>query len=465
MNNFYNHNNKFEQLLQNEAEQFCVYPSDKVWANIRTEMHPKKRWPALIFMFVSIVSALIVTTVIYYPPHKKFTETKKLNNNNSVNTVIATTAIKHKNYVENIATKDNKNATSFLVVNNIYANNNLPKNSNITATEIGEQANETTVNATIEPNKDKKQETIIENSVEEEQHFLATNNTKNLGNSFANNAKKQNLLRAFATASLALQNNKIATQYFRNNINAVAKKQHKNKWQYQMYATPSVSYRVLEDDKSRREYTTNVDDKQALNSNVNDMVHHKPAVGAEFGIAVLYPITKNFFVKTGLQFNVRKYGIEASKNIGQSNISYVENNQLNTISYSSKYSTKQSNNDVVLDNSIYQLAVPIGFQWNVVEGERWGISTAASIQPTITLNKSIYVISTDYKTYTDGTPFFRKWNINTSAELLLTLKSGNAKWFVGPQVRYQQLPTYNNIYPIKEYRVDYGIKIGFTKYF
>ena len=65
--------------------------------------------------------------------------------------------------------------------------------------------------------------------------------------------------------------------------------------------------------------------------------------------------------------------------------------------------------------------------------------------------------------YADGTSFFRRWNINSSTELCLTLKSKNIKWFMGPQIRYQQLPTYNDIYPIKEYRIDYGIKFGFTK--
>ena len=109
--------------------------------------------------------------------------------------------------------------------------------------------------------------------------------------------------------------------------------------------------------------------------------------------------------------------------------------------------------------------MPIGLQWDFVEGDRWGLSTSVTIQPTVTLNKNIYAVSTDYKTYTDGSPFFRKWNINTSAELLLSLKSGKSKWFIGPQVRYQQQPTYNDIYPIKEYRIDYGIKVGFIKNF
>ena len=85
------------------------------------------------------------------------------------------------------------------------------------------------------------------------------------------------------------------------------------------------------------------------------------------------------------------------------------------------------------------------------------------MQPTLTMNKNVYLISTDYKYYTDGTPFFRKWNINTSAEVNVTYKVGNSTFSLGPQLRYQHLPTYSDKYPIKEYRMDYGIRLGYTK--
>ncbi|MBW7952975.1 MAG: hypothetical protein H3C56_10615, partial [Chitinophagaceae bacterium] len=84
-------------------------------------------------------------------------------------------------------------------------------------------------------------------------------------------------------------------------------------------------------------------------------------------------------------------------------------------------------------------------------------------QPTLTLNKNVYLISTDYKYYTDGNSFFRKWNFNTSLEINFTYKVGSYNIFVSPQVRYQHLPTYTDKYPIKEYRLDDGLRIGFTK--
>ena len=204
-------------------------------------------------------------------------------------------------------------------------------------------------------------------------------------------------------------------------------------------------------------------ERQALKDNVNDVVRHKPAVGGEFGVSFLCGLTKNFHIKSGVQFNIRQYGIDAYRSDGNATFSYIENNQLNSFYVKSAYSTQAGTSKVKLENQLYQISIPMGLQWDVVNGERWGISAAATIQPTVTLNKSVYVVSTDYKYYADGTSFFRRFNINTSTELYFTLKSKNTKWFFGPQIRYQQRPTYNDIYPIKEYRVDYGIKFGFVK--
>ncbi|WP_206203622.1 hypothetical protein, partial [Thermococcus sp. M36] len=103
--------------------------------------------------------------------------------------------------------------------------------------------------------------------------------------------------------------------------------------------------------------------------------------------------------------------------------------------------------------------------WNFLTIKKFGASIGASIQPTFTLNKSLYVISNDYKYYADGESFFRKWNYNTSSELLFSYQLNHVKLFFGPQIRYQHLPTYNDVYSIKEHRLDYGIKLGISKSF
>lgn len=74
------------------------------------------------------------------------------------------------------------------------------------------------------------------------------------------------------------------------------------------------------------------------------------------------------------------------------------------------------------------------------------------------------LLSTDFKNYTDGSAFARRWNVNTSIGVNLTFKTGANLWQIGPQVRYQHLPSYTNQYPIKEFRLDYGIRLGITRF-
>jgi hypothetical protein len=73
------------------------------------------------------------------------------------------------------------------------------------------------------------------------------------------------------------------------------------------------------------------------------------------------------------------------------------------------------------------------------------------------------LLSTDYKNYTDGNSFIRKWNVNTSLGINFSYKSGSNLWQIGPQIRYQHLPTYSNQYPIEEHLLDYGIRLGITR--
>jgi len=57
----------------------------------------------------------------------------------------------------------------------------------------------------------------------------------------------------------------------------------------------------------------------------------------------------------------------------------------------------------------------------------------------------------------------RKWNINTGAGINLTYQTRTATFSVGPQVRYQNLPTYSNLYPVRENLIDYGIRFSVTR--
>ena len=457
-----NRNEMFEVLLKKEAANFRMYPSEKVWDNLRDEIQPKTKWPALITIFVSIVLALTISTIINYPVEKVGT-----------NKVVSLVSIK---------SEPNKNiniSTPVFLAQNFYNKKIVAKN--IDSKIITEKVKNIQSNSNIEIEKN----LVIENH----QNNFELVETKFNDGILKENLEKLNVEQVLRESKQQLENNLVVSEknidvsnFIKNEITTTQVKVNlnengldfktkktkswNNKWSIQYYVTLSNSYRTLDDDKSRSNYTSTLTDRIALNKNVNDVVIHKPLLGAEIGGAVLYKLTKNLYLKAGIQFDIRQYNIDAFNAYGAANISYINNNQLNTYSAISGFSTNFENAlgaKTSLQNKLYELSIPVGLEWNVVDGHKWGLSLTGSLQPTVALNRSNYIVSTDYKYYTDASPFFRRYNINANTGMYFTLKTKNLKWFLGPQVRFQQLPTYNDLYPIKEYRIDYGVKIGFTK--
>ena len=454
-----NRNEDFEGLLKKEASKYRMYPSEKIWENIRDEIQPETKWPALITIFVSIVLALTISTIINYPVEKigsnKIASIISIKTETFNNGVIATPTFLAQNfYDKKVIHKSNYRNVKIIKLETVALHSISNNKKNVVKENSLETVEMKTTNVLIndEIQKANALQLINEKVNKVDLPSDVGNLNINLSNFIKNDFHNQQFKSSLTENGLD----------FQKKLN----KKANNKWSVQYYVTLSNSYRTLDDDKSRAKYLSSLSDRLALNKNVNDVVFHKPMLGAEIGGAVLYQIAKKLYLKAGIQFDIRQYNIDAFNAYGAANINYVNNNQLNTYSAISGFSTNFENAlgaKTTLQNKLYELSIPIGLQWDVIDGHKWGLSFSGSIQPTVALNRSNYIVSTDYKYYTDASPFFRRFNVNASTNMFFTLKTKNLKWFLGPQVRFQQLPTYNDLYPIKEYRIDYGIQIGFTK--
>jgi len=495
--------NEFEHFLHDETKQHRMYPSEKIWRNIHKELHPPKAWPALTFISLFIISLLTISTILNNHPAQPFfnisanTASQEKITSDKKEKVEYTAELFAKNitletfslikakakeeelqaFVDLIAAEN----PSVAIVPNIAKAEivlyepNVPEERKIAEGADRELANNgNAVEKEIKKRLDSKlavSSYIIESistTTEAAPSFsqgttgLVKNNTLSTSAELQKTAKKNSLFKK------PVDDNPTEVDYNAYQVPSLTKKKA-SKFEYQFYITPSISYRKLEDDKKRNDYqrsSTATTGPTALNYtvNVNDVVRHKPAMGTEVGFGAMYKLTKSLKLKTGFQFNVRQYYIDAfSNSTGLATIAIVSNDRLDTITQYSNFSNTNGYKESQLDNKLYQVSVPIGLQWDFLQTKHLGLSIGGSLQPTVTLNKTLYIISTDYKVYTDGTPFLRRWNINSSAELDITYKVGKVKWYLGPQIRYQHLPTYTDKYPIKEYRLDYGLKIGFTK--
>lgn len=479
---------ELEDFLQDEIKDHRMYPSDQIWRNIQHEVHGPQTWPALTFISLFIISALTVATLINNHPTQKtgkLVVLKNLNNRkstpanqvvtnsafNAISTeqVTATTiaqieqqrildeatAVKIEAPVipmhffsadlsSSISTKDLKEIQLPTKPSFVYESN-LP-------ILIAEKSS--TENASVIVDIP---ETVIAAPVTTD--HKSTIQEADQANKLADAqlAQKQNLEASAADEYLKEFSYKPVTTISVKN----------SKFGFGFFITPSTSYRQLSDSKAKELLgTAPATAPVGLNytTNINEIVRHKPAVGLELGFAVLYNMTNRIKFKTGVQFNIRQYYIETFQSSADfTTISLVNNHGVENVSVLSLYNNNTGYRNTELDNKMYQVSIPIGFQYDVLKGKHLGVTAEASIQPTFTLNKSLYLLSTDYKHYADGNSLMRKWNINSSFGVNLTYKTGVYQWFLGPQARFQHLPTYSNKYPITEYLMDYGIRLGFIK--
>ncbi|MDP3392361.1 outer membrane beta-barrel protein [Sediminibacterium sp.] len=473
MDRKYYQDNEFEQFLQEELKDHRMYPADDAWKNIRTHLHGNPAWPALTVISLLVIVSLTISTLLIAPSADRFkfvaTTTTKVSKP-AVETRMHAPAPKEAYYQ---AIEPN-HITEQTITQLREPVATVPTLANpewqMAHTIISSSAITTvpTINEELIANNEAKKE--IEVYEEVLPLALKLNATETISSSAALAGIGQlQLAKSAEETSLSINlNDEKRTQPINNAISLPIPNKRIG---FQFYITPSTSYRSLSDAQVKEIIQpTNIAAAQnvplALNytAGVNDVVRHRPAMGLEVGLAALYNINSKLKFKTGIQVNIRQYHIETFKaNTGLATVSLINNGSVENLNMFSNYNNSGGYKQEQLDNKSFQVALPVGVQWDIIKGKQFGISAEATVQPTYSFNSSVFLLSTDFKNYTDGNEFVRRWNINTSAGIHVNFKSGSNLWQLGPQIRYQHLPTYTNRYPIKEYLMDYGIRLAFTK--
>lgn len=239
----------------------------------------------------------------------------------------------------------------------------------------------------------------------------------------------------------------------------------KNKLSFQAFFTPTVSYRKLSENKSylRSANQLGAPPQLAALYNINDLVTHKPNIGLELGFTAKYAIAKSIKVKGGVQFNMSRYDIKAF-NYTAENATIALNNGGNNVDYLEQETTyrRVGTNSAVnwLENLYFQVSAPVGLEVKIHGTKNAKFGIASTIQPTYIMSDRAYLLSYDYKNYTEVPWLIRKWNVNTALETFVSYSTGKMQWQVGPQVRYQLLSSFVDEYPVKENLFDFGLKVG-----
>jgi hypothetical protein len=444
-------NKEFEHYVKQNADQYRMFPSDKVWKSINNTLHTRRKWYGFWLGSLLLLTGAAVTWVMTTQPGTKGKTTPILNNtytlpaDDEISAEETSAVIAHLNPFNRKVT----NAETISLLNDPL--NMLPAEITIVdAVDIPE----------IRKSNLSSFANIYRESLVAENEFspltsLAVNNEIHYpAESF--NADKNGTPASKKTVA------NMPPYTIESVTNSYEYKRPLRRISWQIFITPTISYRKLSVNKS-------MDNPSALNfpfaslSDVNNAVTHKPDMGLQIGLSGRYPITRNLRLRGGIQFNINRYDIKAYAFNGE--VATIDlnggsgNSSISTWTYYRNYAGYKSD---WLKNYYFSLSAPFGAELKLFGNKKTNFGIAGTLQPTYIIKDRAYLISTDYKNYAEVPRLIRHVNLNTSFETFVNYTNGKTKWQIGPQVRYQVLSSFHSKYPVKENLFDFGVKIGVT---
>jgi hypothetical protein len=498
------YNDDFEELIRQKADQYKMYPSDKVWKGVYSSLHTRRRKFVIGMSFLVTGILLLAGKELLMPGNhpsssknlieKNSTSDKQGEANSANNTTVSIPELKLQGeqrplYAEESAKSKSDNSSSseanlttsnsiqpVVIVNEIFNTTTSPE-ENITGSS---SANSSSVVANNKPDisvSENKTNTIenfpVADTKEDDLNAKKINQPSVTNNGVSENANKipETSLAKSITKEESTENkeNKKPVNWLEESATYELKTLVKtSRLNWQVYITPGVSYRTLSGGDNYPLPKTGVQYVPIALTHYgdpNDFVNHRPAVSYEAGGSMVYKLTRNLSIKAGLQFDYNRYTIEAySSSPQQTTIALNSNNYYqNMLTGYTNIQNFGGNSLTSLNNNYFQLSAPVGFELRVIGNGRLQFNIGASIQPTYLLNRNSYLLTTDYSDYTKAPSLFRRWNFNAGVEAFLSYKVGSLRWQIGPQFRYQILSTYTSDYPINENLKGYGLKIGVSK--
>ena len=485
-----NHTDEFEEYLQHEVGEHRMYPSDRVWKNISGRIHTPKKWPALSVFTVLIISALVIGTILNKPvpdsvtPNFVYTlqspgnvsaankPTETVKNNNEVvddnylidqltsRTIVA--AAEKIKTSEAIALQGPRNDAALTFANspvNYFAN----ISSTVDAPSAKIVSKNNVIASTIAADNSTTTFSNIDNYL-----FNLTSRLKSILNAPPVHYPSGGVA-FFSQANNDFNYNNFDIRFpsERKDLLPSLDQLGKNssRFNFRFYVTPSVSYRRLnEKNKSSNSKNTGAALESDYHVDPSKAINQSPAFGYETGVGLGYKLNSRLTLTGGFQFNISQYKINAFLYKDEPiALTLNKGEYVSTVSVVSNLRSIPGSDPLTIKNRYYQLSVPIGLEWQLLGGARWSWGVGASIQPTYTFDKQPLIISSNYKNYADGSAYVRNWNVNANAETFLGYTTGSYRWQVGPELRYQMLPSLVNKYPNREYLFNYGVKIGVVK--
>jgi hypothetical protein len=464
------YNGRFEEYLQENADQYKLYPSDRVWNAINKRLHPRTKWP---YLFLTALLLGIGFGGDLY-------DSKFVNENEAPLNL------------DNLSTLDLA-YEPVLRIDSYRKGDPLPPSrlqstseqarvipfDRPTALPVIEPTSEASSPAAVDQISIAEIESGSRSSVDiktlDQPGFSAPAEQENTGDRLempeTDNPDISTFLEqepakpAMAGINMRESPRNETAQSLSGPTKGAGIKVLKKKGAHmgwQVYLAPTVSYRNLSGEGLKLFQYNNMNSAY-MTSDVENSVVHKPAVGFELGTALTYSLNRRLKLKAGVQLNVNRYEVQAYNftpevapltrgGIGHSTVNAISRHR-NFSGYSKTW----------LQNQHVMMALPIGADLRVLGNDKVAFHLAGTVQPTFIVKNQAYMISTNMKNYAQEPSLYNRYNMALGAEAYLSVKGKSYRWMLGPQFRYQVFSSYKQEYPISEHLTDFGFKIGVSR--
>ncbi|MBL7699128.1 MAG: outer membrane beta-barrel protein [Chitinophagaceae bacterium] len=453
------HTDDFEELIKEKADLYKMYPSDRVWKGINKALHSRRRWYWSGFvLLLSGITYLAITELVTPSPSpqakKPATEAQKPQAAAQLHPFVSPLM------QESLITSDNdEELTSDFTIGDdgqMIAAFEIPLKILPGTADINHNQKASLLISGLEPLHSFEQYNI-------ELSWPVHDASIKVPADALKEGYKGKVLPQVEEQTP--EQEKMRINWLTDNAAYKYSGGKRNRISWQLAFAPTVNYRKLTGTRSKfLSNTRTIPLAVNIDGDIDNLVNHKPALGFELGTHGLLKLNNRFTFKAGLQFNYSKYDIRAFRAPGEmTTIALNSQTGINPIVGYSDLRNFAGTAPEEIKNQYFQLSVPVGFEYKVFGEDRLQFKVASTIQPTYLLNSNTYLITADFKNYAKEPSLVRKWNVNAGAEAYITYDRGGVTWQVGPQFRYQLLSSYKKEYPIKEYLMEYGIKVGITK--
>lgn len=443
----------FESMLKRKADEYSMYPAESVWENIEKKLHPRSGAFALkssaitlmLLCFISVIPSSYQQRFSPVEPWKVAAMQAESEFDVSPNTVAAIRPSKK------ISTPSITNASitpdaSARIVDVVPLINTEKQAFDIDADEmlLSQEV------APAERNNTNDAIVSFSNTLKGEEVAMPDfSNITSKGTTLNYNEEKVQV----ATENNLIQNLTDAERNYEVKVPIITRTANK---ELEYHFTPSISYRALQTPTS---FTFG----NLLPQDPDNAVKHNPALGVEFGIRILSPISEKVKFISGIQLNYTSYDVLAYSSFPQ--MTTVRMSGFNNIQRISNLRTNGGAIEKDLLNKTLQVSIPLGLQFRLYGNKNlaWNLST--TLQPSYMLDATGYLVTSDFNNYIKAPEFLRRFNVNAGLETFVSFKRGKMIWQAGPSLRYQMLSNSVSAYPVREYLVQYGFKLGLIRRF